>query len=565
MGGTARPRGGKLALLAALLVLLAAGAIAWSGYLATAPEPAAPPRAATAPGAPLTAPLPSTTGGDPFVDRTLVAMPARLPAPAAPFTVRITGVAPELLPHLRVHCTTAGHADRQELRPDATGAVQLTAPAPPQRLTVATANGDRILVDAATDDWKVVPVPGGEATCSPPQRLVGLQLIDRSGRPRPFALGVGQPATDLEQRLLQILDASSQDQHFFVALGSGPQSRIGREGLRAEGAIWSLDLRLGVAIAELLLSPTQGMATAPERLHVAAAGPDYYFPGVRTSSGWRLALEAGDYNLHWLLNGPRLLMASGVHLESGETRELQVTLPETHAYRGTITNWEQVPPRQRARMLRISSARANLDQDGTFELLLAEPLPGTLEIELGRLVAENWTMAGRPGRLIARDDACGTLRVEDTASEQGRLRVSCAALHDGVVGIQVWRHLPGGLMPDGVLTDGGEVLLRPGHEELLLAAVEKVGRRSWPLAMQVVANTPGEIVLQPGTRAVTVHGGDGWSFTPIPPGSFRGGCVLVLRPESGTLFLPAGSCGIRARRSDVVREFPADAVEIDLR
>jgi hypothetical protein len=82
--------------------------------------------------------------------------------------------------------------------------------------------------------------------------------------------------------------------------------------------------------------------------------------------------------------------------------------------------------------------------------------------------------------------------------------------------------------------------------------------------MQVVPNTPGEVVLQPGSRQVTVLGrSEAWWITPIPPGSFRSGELLALFAESGTVSLPAGSAGVRARCADVVRE--TDTATIDLR
>jgi hypothetical protein len=307
------------------------------------------------------------------------------------------------------------------------------------------------------------------------------------------------------------------------------------------------------------------MRSAPRQLHVAAAG-DRQHNAVRTTSGWVLALEPGDYDLYWLPSGPRLPLCSGLHLEPGESRELQVRLPATSVCRGDIANWQQLQPRLRARMVRIGAIRANIDRaDGTFELLLAEPLPATLEVELSRFTTDSFSMAARPARVLDRDDADGRLLIEDTFAELPRMRVRCESQHDGAVGIQIYRRVPAPHLYCVIAADD-EVLLPEGDQELLLIAIEKVGQRSWPLTMQVVPCVAGEVVLQPGTRAVPVTGcSDGWWITTFPAAPWQTCEVGVSVLGNSTVLLPTSAAGARARRGELVREFPAPVTLIDLR
>jgi hypothetical protein len=271
--------------------------------------------------------------------------------------------------------------------------------------------------------------------------------------------------------------------------------------------------------------------------------------------------------VHWQPSGKSLPLAE-LHLEAGETRELRTPVPPLHIYRGSIVNWERIEARQRPRMLRIGDIRAHIDwPDGTFELLLADPLPFPVEVELGRYLLGMTLDNSRPGNLVARDDARGTLELEDTIAGQPHLCVRCEPQHEGTIRIDVFRLTAAGSpWIVGSIPAGGRILLPADGKQLLLVVHERLAQQHWVLAMQTAPCEAGDMSLEPVPHPVTVLGDrQGWSIVALAPAPFQDVPASLEIDSSGSLLVPAGAAGLHAQRGDAVRDLPAGVDMIELR
>jgi len=506
--------------------------------------------------------------------RVAIAAPAAAPEPeAAPamFTVRVRGVASELLPYLRVRCITADRERREIIatRPDAEGAFTVPAQVPAMNFVVPTARGAWDLRPIGSASAKVDVNAGGEIVLEPETHLVGLRLCDRGQGLEPFALGLDQPAGWQDAAPVHIIAADHLPQTFYVATGHGPQLRVARDGLLATGELWQLDLRFASMIATLLVRALSDDKEPPKQLQVAAFREHTPRYAERDTDGWRLSLEPGDYDIRWVIDGPMLPIVDGLRLQAGEVRELVAAPPRTFLVRGWVTNCKRIEPQNRARMLRLGEARTMVDTtNGRFDLLLTSELPAEPEFELSRMTWSGQaasSISARRARVVGREDEEGVVLLEDTFAEQPKLRVQCPTRQAGVVVIQVWRR--NGLFC-GANAAGDEFLLPVGDVDLLVVGLEKVDGKAHVVAMQVVRCEAGEVTLRPNTREVAVQtaGGDRWLIIALAPEPF-GEVPILLSADAapGSIQVPVSASGIRAQRGSVVRDFPADATVIDLR
>lgn len=290
-------------------------------------------------------------------------------AAMAPMTLRLGGIAAELLPHLPLRLFDADHRER-DLPPPADGCVRLFGAEGSPVQVLLRASRRSTTVQLMADGGRGISLQAGLVlTLVPEQPLLGIALRGDDGSSPPFRLGMGAFEDEGPLRPVQVVGVE--------LLASSTQLFVGTERerwlfassvLQGSGPLRWLPLAAAQAMATVRARPR---APLPERhgFHVSCepVGREQATV-VLLQDGDAFASEQvppGRYRVRlWHQKQPAGELGE-IDVQPGGDRELAFDLPAVLDWRGAIGNWQQLDG-VRPESVIVDGRAVPVEADGTF-------------------------------------------------------------------------------------------------------------------------------------------------------------------------------------------------------